>query len=185
MFVDAFGTTLTKPKEGGIFFDFTGFPLANATIGDLKKYSFPDAADQKRIGSIVNRADYIRNNTDKYAMLGGSGYCLGLLQTFEFTMGFDEAFARLVLDEEFVSTCLDILMEKDILFWETYFRQWPENLDVIIYTDDFGGQEAPLLSLDMFKKYFKHRYERIFRTIYQYSPNTKILFHRVVQFTSL
>jgi len=176
-FIDAFGTKLSKPKESGIFYDFTGFPLTNATIEDLKEYHFPDAADQKRMESIASRAAYIRKNYDKYTMMGGCGYCLGLLQTLEFTLGFEEAFVRLAMDEVFVNTYLDILVEKDLLFWETYLKQWPDNLDVIIYTDDFGGQAAPLLSIEMFRQYFKKRYEKIFRVIHNHAPHVKILFH--------
>lgn len=176
-FIDPWGTKMTKPKDSGMFYDFTEFPLSNATIDDLDRYPFPDPTDKKRTEGIADRAEFIRTNYDQYTMMGSNGYCMGLLQTLEFTMGFEEVFIRLAIDEVFIETYLDLLVEKDILFWDNYLTRWPDNLDVIIYTDDFGFQEGLLISIEMFRKYFKKRYSEIFNAIRKKAPNVKILFH--------
>jgi len=176
-FIDPWGTKMTKPKNSGIFYDFTEFPLAHASIDELKKYSFPNHMDMARLEGIAKRADFIRSNYEQSTMMGSDGYCMGLLQTLEFTMGFEEVFVRLAIDGGFIEAYLDLLVEKDIQFWDYYLTRWPDNLDVIIYTDDFGSQEGLLMSVEMFRKYFKSRYLKIFKTIKKKAPEIKILFH--------
>ncbi len=176
-FIDPWGTKMTKPKNSGMFYDFTVFPLAHAAIDDLTNYPFPDPMDKGRSEGIAKRADFIRTNYEQCTMMGSNGYCMGLLQTLEFTMGFEEVFVRLAIDEGFIEVYLDLLVEKDIKFWENYLTRWSDNLDVIIYTDDFGSQEGLLMSISMYRKYFKPRYSKIFKAIKKKAPQVKILFH--------
>ena len=175
-YVDAWGTRLSKPKVGGIYYDFTGFPLKDADLDILNNYPFPNPKDEKMIKRTLDRVLEIINK-GKCAMMGSTGYCPGLLQTMEFTMGFDEIFYRLGSDEDFVHRYVEILTQKDLEYWEMYFDLAEKPADVVIYADDFGTQEGLLISQAMFREYFKPSYTRIFSYIHKRAPETKILFH--------
>ena len=52
-----------------------------------------------------------------------------------------------------------------------------EHIDVILFSDDLGGQNGPLISPEMYRRYFKPYHSRLWRRAKELAPNANIHLH--------
>ena len=127
-------------------------------------------ADLKKESSELAKSDCL-------VVLGTVGLTAGLLQTFQFLMGYEDAFCNLAGDEMLSHLMIEKLAELDIEFWEWAIPYLGDDIKVVLYADDFGMQDGPAFSYDMFERYFKSWYSKIFSCIKRQRDDIKILFH--------
>lgn len=164
-FTDIWGITWRMPKVGGYYYDMCHHPLSGANIEDLEHYAWPDPTDRTRIKGLKEEARLIREKKKSAVILGSTGMTVGLLQTATWLQGFEEFYINLSNNPTLTSKLLDKLLELDIKFWEIFLPEMGKDIDIILYADDFGIQNSMLMSLEMFRKYFKPRYKEIFSFI--------------------
>jgi len=173
-FTDAWGITWRMPKKGGYYYDMCYHPLKNSSAEDIRNYAWPDPFDHTRIEGLKEK---IGERKKEYPIiLGSAGMSVGLLQTITWLLGFERCYSDLAGDPAFMSRLLDKMVELDMKFWEMFISETGDNIDVILYADDFGIQDGLLMSMDMFRKYFKSRYQKIFSFI-KTRCSAQIFFH--------
>ncbi len=153
-FDDAWGVTWRRPKPYGLYYEMARHPLRGATIPDVKKYRWPEPRDERRLADLKRESSELAK-TDCLVVLGTTGLTSGLLQTFEFLMGFEDAYCSLAGDEKLSTYLVQKLAELDIEFWEWAIPYLGDDIRVVLYADDFGTQNGPALSYETFQKYFK------------------------------
>lgn len=152
------------------------FPLAEATADDLDSYKWPVIEDEGRVRGLAEKAENWYRNTDKAitATAANSGMFFELAQ---FLRGPEQFFMDLCLDEylaqKLIDKLTDLLIELNLYYLKPIapYLEWAE------FTSDLGTQHAPFISLDMFRKFFKEPFQRIFSAVKDVYPNLKVLFH--------
>lgn len=175
-FVDVWGITWRRPKPHGLYFDMVGHPLKGATLGDIKKYKWPDPKDGHRLKGLKEEASNLAKS-ECLVVLGTVGMTAGLLQTFQWLLGFEDAFCSLAADARLTHYIIGKLAELDIEFWEWAIPYLGDDIKVVLYADDFGLQDRPMFSYEIFARYFKPRYSKIFSVIKNRKPGLYIFFH--------
>lgn len=175
-FTDAWGISWEKP-DSGFFYDMVKHPLADVPYEEIGSFEFPDHLDSQRIGNIIGKAKKVREADDKYVILGSCIYAPGLFQLCQFLLSFEEAFVKLAIEEKYIQSLLDKVVEREIECWKNLLTQGGDFFDVVIYTDDFGSQNSLTISQKMIRKFFVPHYKNIFKEIKKLSPHIKILFH--------
>jgi uroporphyrinogen decarboxylase len=175
-FTDVWGITWRKPKPHGLYYDMVHHPLKGATIEDAKKYKWPDPKDEHRLKGIKDEASQLAKS-DCLVVLGTVGMTVGLLQTFQWLLGYEDSFYALAADPELTHYIVRKLAELDIEFWEWAIPYLGGDIKVVLYADDFGMQTGPVFSYDMFNRYFKPWYSEIFSVIKKQKPDLFIFFH--------
>lgn len=175
-FVDIWGITWRCPKPHGLYFDMVGHPLKGATLDDIKKYKWPDPKDEHRLKGLKEEASNLAKS-ECLVVLGTVGMTAGLLQTFQWLLGFEDAFCSLAADARLTHYIIGKLAELDIEFWEWAIPYLGDDIKVVPYADDFGLQDGPAFSYEMFARYFKPRYSKIFSVIKKQKPGLYIFFH--------
>lgn len=176
-FIDDWGTKWKKPKIGGFYYDMCDYPLKCADLSDLEQMKWPNPVNIERFKKLTNKAKKIYEQGKYYIALGGCGMTPGYLSAIAFAMGFENAFIAIATDSIFTNTFLDKMEALEIKFWENFLPMAGKWLDMVMFTDDFAGQNGLLISKDMFTKYFKNRYKRLFLKIKKLAPHIKIFFH--------
>ncbi len=176
-FKDIWRITWRMPREGGYYYDLWKSPLRGAQSADLATYPWPDPVDAGRIEGLEEKAKNLWEVGEYPVILGSTGMAPGLLQTSEWLLGFEECYARLAGDTIFMDTLLDILAEKELAFWKFFLPRLGKYFDIVVFADDFAGQQGLLLSKNMFRYYFKPRYGQIFSLIKKKAPHISIFFH--------
>ena len=175
-FQDVWGIIWRRPKPHGLYFDMVDNPLKGASFNDVKNYKWPNHKDAHRLKGLKESAARLAQS-DCLVVLGTVGYTIGLLQTFQWLLGFEDAFYALAAEPKLVHYLVAKLAERDIEFWEWAIPYIGDDIRVVFYTDDFGMQNGPIISYEMFERYFKSWYFKIFSVIKKQRPDLYIFFH--------
>ena len=74
-------------------------PLKGATLDDAKKFKWPNPRDQARLEGIKEESSRLAKS-DCFVVLGTVGMTVGLLQTFQWLLGFEDSFYALAAEPE-------------------------------------------------------------------------------------
>jgi uroporphyrinogen decarboxylase len=175
-FTDLWGITWRRPKPYGLYYDMVAHPLKGATLEDAKRFAWPDPKDKHRLEGIKDEASQLARS-DGLVVLGTVGMTVGLLQTFQWLLGFEDSFYSLAADPELTHYIVGKLAELDIEFWEWAIPYLGDDIKVVLYADDYGMQTGPVFSYEMFERYFKPWYSKIFQLIKKQKSDLFIFFH--------
>ena len=174
-FYDEWGSRLRMPKKGGFYFDWYEYPIKESTMDALKKFKWPDPDDPARYEGLKDRAKELYENTE-YAIMGSALSGGGIFEQPERVRGAPEFLMDLVSTETFA----DDLMEG---FTDFYLREYSHFLDevgdyiqVIVYWNDMSGQNAPLISPELYRRLIKPKEKRLLSSIKK-KTNAKIFYH--------
>jgi len=175
-FIDVWGVTWRRPKPHGLYYDMVVHPLKGCTLEDAKKHSWPAPKDEHRLKGLKEEAAQLAHS-DCLVLLGTVGMTVGLLQTFQWLLGYEDSFYALAAEPELTHYIVGKLAELDIEFWEWAIPYLGDDIKVVLYADDFGMQTGPVFSYEMFARYFKPWYAKIFSVIKKQKPDLYIFFH--------
>ena len=148
---DSWGVTRRLVHQSvGAHYEAVTHPLAGSTIEGLDDYGWPDPRPYKRAQALRKRARELHDNTD-LALVGRFGG--PILELASDLLGTREWYLRLATDEEFVAELLErisaICTAHDLLGIEHAGRF----LQIVkLSGEDFGAQDRPLYSLEMFRR---------------------------------
>ena len=171
---DEWGIGWRMPKRGGFYYDMYHHPLAGAaTLDEFKKYPFPDPLDDGRFALLRAQAEVTVAQGKAVAL---AGPCAGIAEVVSWLRGYEQYYIDLALNQEWVATMLDRLVEYKSAFWERALREVGELVDVVVEADDLGGQHAPLFSPRTYRTLIQPRHKRLFSFIKEQAP-VKIFYH--------
>jgi uroporphyrinogen decarboxylase len=176
-FEDQWGIGWRMPKETGLYYDLYRHPLPGSDPADIDRYPWPDPRDPARWEGMVDEAKALHDAEEYFVVLGSTGLTAGLLQTSQWLQGYVDHFTNLAGSPAFMHRLLEKLMELDIGFWDSFLPVVGPYLDMVMYADDFAGQNGMLMSMKMYREYFKDRYRQIFAVIRERAPHVKLFFH--------
>ncbi|MFN8621294.1 MAG: uroporphyrinogen decarboxylase family protein [Chloroflexota bacterium] len=172
---DEYGMLWRQPKDGGLYFDLAGSPLAgDITPADVRRYPWPDPADPHRFTNL--RADCERVVLEEGRASACKGIIAGTLETSLWMRGFEQFFMDLIEEPALAGAILDRVLEVKLRFWEQVLGRIGDLLDVVYDADDYGGQEAPLIAPDLWRRMVKPRIAELYRYIHEHS-RAKVFLH--------
>ncbi len=148
-------------------------PLRHASIDDLKKYPWPDPDDPRRYAGLREKARFLYQ-TD-YAIVGqhvGHGFFEGGCRL----RGYEQFLMDCALDQDWVRTFFDILLELNSRVMEQYLDEAGEYLQVIWLGDDTCTQRGPYISPGLYQALVKPYFKEYIRRIKQKTP-ARIMHH--------
>jgi uroporphyrinogen decarboxylase len=149
-FLDLFGCKWRRENGGYIF---TEPPLLEP---DASKIPRIELIREKDIQSIIQKR---KNNPDKFIFYQFTA-CFG--ERLWNLRGMEEALMDYLLEPGFVHSALDMLMEMHI---EALGKILKLPIDGVTFGDDFGSQRGLLISRDIFLKFFKPRYRKLYEMV--------------------
>lgn len=170
-FIDEWQKKCKMPKVRGFYYDIVNFPLGDTP---LEEYRWPDPTDRSRYQQIVKMAQTYKENSDAVVCLPQLGN--GFLQMGAQLYGYDKWFMMLALEPAEVERFLDRYFEIKIQYWDTVLSEMGDRVDIACETDDLGTQQAPFVSLDMWRRYVKPRNRKLYEFIKKKS-DVKLYYH--------
>lgn len=155
---DEWGTRWAHAK-GGVGATTVGYPLADWSVLDDYLKNMPDPRAAGRLDSAVA---VLREH-------GHTKYCMGVVnftlwERMNSLRGMENSFMDFYTDEANVMRVMDAVEEYVL----ELIRYWGElGADAIFLTDDWGSQNSLMISPEMWRKFFKKRYERIFGEVHR------------------
>lgn len=145
---------------GGYNDEVINHPLAQArTINELKKYDWP-RADWFDYSTIAQQCEEVGD----YAIIFLAG---GLWQGANL-MGFERFLYEMALNPELIDFCCGTLGDFFADLTNRTLEAAKRRIDIICVQDDFGTQQGSLISLDMYRRFFKPYHKKIFEVARRY-----------------
>lgn len=173
----------TIQDEWGFIYKFSGneraiinMALKGMDESDLDKYPWPDPYAPGRTKGLAERAKYLYENTT-YAVAAQAPHSLGLFDTAWLLRGFNDFMMDMVFNKKFVHKLLDKILETIIGLHDVYLDAIGPYIQMVAHTEDYGMQNAPFISPQMYQEFYLPRHKELFSFIKKKAPNVKIMLH--------
>jgi len=149
-------------------------PLANVTdAGEVETYPFPNPADDALFADYREQVETYQ--TAGYAVVGLVAPLGGTVFWPAYKLrGMERLMMDLMLEPEIATVLLDRVTE---IVADLAARVASMGVDIIWTGDDFGTQEALMMSETMWEHWFKERIAKVVRAAKRANPNVLFVFH--------
>jgi uroporphyrinogen decarboxylase len=159
-FVDEFGMTWRSPREGGLYFDLAGSPLAgDITVADIESYPWPDPREVYRFTGMRERARHVREHEQRAVVV--RGLTTGVFELAQWMRGHEQFFMDMLVAPAIAEALLDKALELKLGYWEVVLAELGDLVDVTYDSDDYGTQRALITSPDTWRRMIKPRIARL------------------------
>ena len=146
----------------GLYWDIVDFPLAGVTDRrELLSRSWPEEIDPRRTAGLRERALALRAAGKAVAAFGSWGGSTGVFEQSWYMRGLERFLVDLLTDPDFAETLLDIQLRLHMRRWEMILHEVGDILDIAGVGDDLAGQNAPLISLRLYRDLIKPRHRAL------------------------
>lgn len=158
------------PHTYGVYYEIVERPLRGiASAGELARYRFPDPYEPGRYDVA---AEHSRRYGQAYALLG-------VIECTVFEMswnlvGLEQFFTDMALGKDYIEPLLDEITDYSIGVGLELIKL---GADVMLTGDDLGMDVGPMMSLPMWRKYFKPRLKRVFDAYRGARPDIILAYH--------
>ncbi|MCC8181286.1 MAG: hypothetical protein LIP23_10325, partial [Planctomycetes bacterium] len=160
----------------GGFNAVTVHPLRGLDAGDIDSYPWPTIRDEGRRRGMAEEAKNWYENTD--FAISPTTPASGLFMEFgDYMRGMEDFLCDLYSDEEFSHKFIGKLTDIFIDLYTFMLEPIADYVSWVEITEDYGMQNAPFISPDIFRTYLKEPHVRLFKAIKKVAPNCKIFFH--------
>jgi uroporphyrinogen decarboxylase len=164
--LDSDGNISMKRPAAGHWFDTVYPPLAAATqiheidakIKTIENFDTPDYHD-KPYEDLAKKARDLYEHTD-YLLAGQ--FAGRMFQASQFLRGWDRFLMDLLVEPKFAQALMDRLTEANIKRFEHWAETVGPYVQVVVFEDDLGMQDRPLLNPDSYRKIVKPFHKKLY-----------------------
>ena len=139
--------------ESGGYWDYCDFPLRDADEDRVADWPMPSPDDYDYSGVLAECERY-----EDYAVNGAAGYG-DLINGNGFLRGMEQTLVDLVTDNPAGFLLADRRMETQVEVTRRILEAAKGKVDFLWLGEDLGTQKSPLLSLSLFRKHIRPRYQ--------------------------
>jgi uroporphyrinogen decarboxylase len=174
------GEVFARMPPGGFYFDPAGAPLAGcSSAADIARHGaaigscdLPFYCDEP-VEATAARARELRAGTDRAVVFN---FCCHLLHAGAALRGYEQFLCDLLADPELAGAVLDLLVEVYARRVDRYGPALRGSVDVVLFNDDLGTQQGPLVSPEAYRALIKPRQAKLFSRAKR-AFGAPILFH--------
>lgn len=184
------GQELGVQKKGCCFFEQTYFPLYECNIDEDDFSDLSDILgktvwtgtphpgahiplDNKGLSLMAKSAKTLRESTDR-AIIGLFGGNMFEIPEYLFRM--DKYLLDMTMSPDKIIKFSEKLCEIHLKNLEKWMSAVGEYIDIVLFGDDLGSQCAPLMSVDMYRRYYKPFHSALWKRAKQLA-NVKTMLH--------
>ena len=178
---DERGVVRARMPEGGLYFEPTNPPLADVAepsqldehAETIKSFDWPSYADES-LDDIAARAERLHTETD--CAIVGNLMC-HFLAAGQMLRGYEQFLIDLLADKPLAHALLERLAEAYARRAEAYLDRVGDFIQIVLFNDDLGTQNGPMLSPECYREMIFPYQKRLFGLIKRKRPELFILFH--------
>jgi len=172
--IDEWGVPWTKAP--GSLYTFPGaHPMKTAGMEEIEKFPWPDADEPSRYDGLREKAQKLFRETE-YALMAEGLTGVGVFDMSWHMRGMENIFMDMLLHPEFTEALFRKLTDFYVRVYRNYMKAVGETIQMVIYYEDLSGQDGPLISPALYRKYVKPCHRRIFQAIREHT-RAKICVH--------
>lgn len=165
--VDEWGVPWSKPP-GSLYTSPVLPPLKNPALEEIEKHPWPDPDEMSRFDGLRERTLRLFEETD-YAIVADGLTGVGVFDMAWRLRGMEDLLMDMILHPEFTEALFQRLTDFYVAIYRNYLQTVGDFIQMLIYYEDLSGQDGPLISPAMYRKYVKPCHRRIFQEIRKYT----------------
>ncbi|MCK4416843.1 MAG: hypothetical protein KAV99_01590 [Candidatus Latescibacteria bacterium] len=174
LFTDEWGITWKMPKHGGFYFDLAESPLSgDITERDIDNFPWPDAASPNLLSGLEKEAQKFYQQG--YAIILES-LCAGIFEMGCRIRGYEQFYSDLAINPQLACKLMDKFVELKIEFYKIAAEKLGGYIQFVREGDDVAGQESPLISPEMYRRFIKPRHNELFKAQKEIFPQPFYVF---------
>ena len=170
---DVWGITWSK---AGIYVNAETHPLKDMDIDGVANFDWPDPERIWHTEGLAEEARYLYEQTD-YALVARNPVTPGFLDRGCVMRGMDQFMMDMALNQDIAQLIIDKTLKIHLKMWEMFLDVTGPYLAMVETADDLGGQENPLISPRMYRKFIKPAQQKVNALIKDRAPQAKIFMH--------
>lgn len=143
------------------------------TLDALRRFQWPKPSELENLKGWRERVEGLREKTDRAILCR---FPLGIVTLSQVLRGFEDWYVDLHMNPGFLEALLDRCTELWIETAELLLDVVRDTMDIAVWGDDYGLQNGPMISPEMFRKYVTPRNRKMVETIKRRS-GAKVLLH--------
>ena len=151
-------------------------PLRGADEDAIEKHSWPDPYDPGRIRGVKETVLPLFEEGE-YFISAASAISGMMLDLGPYLRGFEEFLMDLYINESFAHKLIGKIADVVTEIYVSYLKDVGPMVDCVEFASDHGIQDRTLVSPDIYRKFFKEPYARVFREVRKAAPNARIFMH--------
>ena len=163
-------------RDEGYFTAVVGHPLAAATIEDLDRYPWPDAANPVRSSGLRDRAKRLGEETDRAVVAYRPVPC-GLFEMACMLRGTELFLVDMLANQTFAAALLEKIFDVQYALYRQQLEAVGPYIQMAEMIDDYGSQSGLLFSPRLYRQLLQPLQRRIVALIHELAPRAKIMFH--------
>lgn len=165
--VDEWGVPWSKPP--GAFYTSPGsYPMKTAGMEEIEKFPWPDPNESSRFEGLREKAKSLFERTD-YAIVADGVTGVGVFDMTWHLRGMENIFLDMIIHPDFTEALFQRLTDYYVAVYRNYLQAVGDYIQMVIYYEDLSGQEGPLMSPALYKKFIKPCHRRIFKVIKEHT----------------
>jgi uroporphyrinogen decarboxylase len=144
-------------------------PLRNLSLKEIRQYPFPDLDEEYRYQHVGDKNIELHKKGLATAYFAGS-----IFETAWYMRGMEQLFMDIMTEPEIAVFLLDRITE---IVAGSARHLAAADLDLLILGDDIAMQTGMMMSLDMWREFFKPRLMRVIRAAKEVKPSILVFYH--------
>lgn len=163
-------------KAPGSFYTFpSSYPMKTAAMEEIKKFPWPDPNEPSRFEGLREKAKRLFEQTE-YALVADGTTGVGVFDMSWHLRGMENIFLDMLTHPDFTESLFQHLTDYYVAVYRNYMQAVGDFIQLVIYYEDLSGQDGPLISPQLYKKFVKPCHRRIFKVIKDHTA-AKICVH--------
>jgi uroporphyrinogen decarboxylase len=168
-YIDAWGIRWRYVKnDSGVYTEMAEHPLAGDRA-KLDSFEIPDPLEDSQYDDFRLKKELYGN--EKW-MIGSSQ--ISIFEACWYLRGLDTFMMDMAMEQDYAEKLMDKVMQFPLNASGKYIEL---GADMVWFGDDVSMQTGMMMSVDMWRKYLKPRYAKIFAQCKKRNPNIKIAYH--------
>jgi uroporphyrinogen decarboxylase len=152
-------------KAPGSFYAFpASHPMKTAGMEEVEKFPWPDPNEPSRFEGLREKAKQLFERTD-YALVAEGTTGVGVFDMSWHLRGMENIFLDMMIHPDFTEALFRRLTDFYVAVYRNYMQAIGEYIQMVIYYEDLSGQDGPLISPALYRKFIKPCHRRIFKAI--------------------
>lgn len=161
--IDEWGVPWSKPP--GVYYTSPcGHPMKNPTSEAIEKFPWPDPLESSRFEGLREKVKDLYEHTP-YAIVADGLTGVGVFDMSWHLRGMENIFVDMIIHPDFVEALYHNLTEYYMAVYRNYLQIVGDYIQMIMYYEDLSGQQGPLISPELYRKFIKPCHRKIFKVI--------------------
>ncbi len=161
--VDEWGVPWYKPP--GSFYTFPAtHPMKTAALEEIEKFPWPDPDEPSRFTGLGEKARQLFDKTN-YALVADGITGVGVFDMSWHLRGMENIFLDMLIHPDFTQALFQRLTDFYVSAYRNYLQAVGDFIQMVIYYEDLSGQDGPLISPALYRKFVQPCHRRIFNEI--------------------